>query len=203
MIIGNTHDETRLLIGAGDPSSFSLTWDALPSQLATQMRADISPERVVSEYRRLYPRYSPTEVFFAATTAGRSWRAAIIEAELRAQQGSPAYAYQLDWKAPKDGGKWGAPHTLDIPLVFDNIAVPDALTGSGPDAQRMADQMSEAFISFARTGNPNSRLLSGWEPYQLPRRQTMVFNNPSRLEDDPRGAERRLFSSVPFVQQGT
>jgi para-nitrobenzyl esterase len=203
MIIGNTHDETRLLIGAGDPTTFSLSWDELPSRLATQMRADISPERVVSEYRRLYPRYSPTEVFFAATTAGRSWRAAIIEAELRAQQGSPAYAYQLDWKAPKDGGKWGAPHTLDIPLVFDNIAVPDALTGPGPDAQRMADQMSEAFISFARTGNPNSRLLSGWEPYQLPRRQTMVFNNPSRLEDDPRGAERRLFSSVPFVQQGT
>jgi para-nitrobenzyl esterase len=167
------------------------------------MRADISPERVVSEYRRLYPQYSPSDVFFAATTAGRSWRAAVIEAELRAQQGSPAYAYQLDWKSPKDGGKWGAPHTLDIPLVFDNVAVPESLTGPGPDAQRMADQMSAAFISFARTGNPNSKQVSAWEPYTLPRRQTMVFNNPSRLVDDPRGAERTLFSSIPFVQQGT
>jgi len=203
LIIGNTHDETRSLIGASDPTTFSLTWDDLPSRLATQMRADISPQRVVSEYRRLYPQYSPTDIFFAATTAGRSWRAAIIEAELRAQQGSPSYAYQLDWKSPRDGGKWGAPHTLDIPLVFDNVAVPDSLTGASSDAQRMADLMSEAFIAFARTGNPNSKLLSGWEPYQLPRRQTMVFNNPSRPEDDPRGAERRLFSSVPFVQQGT
>jgi para-nitrobenzyl esterase len=203
MIIGNTHDETRLLIGASDPTTFSLTWDGLPSRLATQMRADISPERVVSEYRRLYPQYSPSDVFFAATTAGRSWRAAVIEAELRAQQGSPAYAYQLDWKSPKDGGKWGAPHTLDIPLVFDNVAVPESLTGPGPDAQRMADQMSAAFISFARTGNPNSKQVSAWEPYTLPRRQTMVFNNPSRLVDDPRGAERTLFSSIPFVQQGT
>jgi para-nitrobenzyl esterase len=203
MIIGNTHDETRLLIGAGDPTTFSLTWADLPSRLAAQMRADIAPERVIREYRRLYPRYSPSDVFFAATTAGRSWRAAVIEAEQRARQGSPAYAYQLDWKSPQDGGKWGAPHTLDIPLVFDNVAVPESLTGPGPDARRMAGQMSEAFIAFARTGNPNSRLVAGWEPYTLPRRQTMVFDNPSRLEDDPRGAERTLFSCIPFVQQGT
>ena len=31
----------------------------------------------------------------------------------------------------------------------------------------------------------------------------MVFDVASRLEDDPRGAERRLFAKVPFVQQGT
>jgi para-nitrobenzyl esterase len=31
----------------------------------------------------------------------------------------------------------------------------------------------------------------------------MVFNNPSKLSDDPRGAERRLFEKVPFIQQGT
>ena len=27
VLMGNTHDETRLLIGGGDPSTFSLTWD--------------------------------------------------------------------------------------------------------------------------------------------------------------------------------
>src|SRR5262249_25652040 len=60
MIIGNTHDETRLLIGGNDISTFSLTWNDLPSRLATQMRADISPEIVIAEYRRLYPQYSPS-----------------------------------------------------------------------------------------------------------------------------------------------
>ena len=35
-----------------------------------------------------------------------------------------------------------------------------------------------------------------WEPYDLTRRQTMVFDTPSRLADDPRGAERRLFESL-------
>src|SRR5688572_6569544 len=98
MMIGNTRDETRSLIGRGDPSTFELTWETLPARLEAEMRVDIAGTTVVSEYRRMYPRYSPADVFFAATTAGRSWRGAIIEAELRAAQGSPAYAYQLDWR---------------------------------------------------------------------------------------------------------
>jgi para-nitrobenzyl esterase len=67
----------------------------------------------------------------------------------------------------------------------------------------MSAQMSDAFIAFARTGNPNTPSIPSWTPYTLPRRETMVFNVPSQLVDDPRGAERRLFASVPFVQQGT
>src|SRR5882757_8900813 len=107
MIIGNTHDETRLLIGGSDPAAFALDWEHLPARLAAQMRVDITPETVVAAYRQMYPQYSPSDVFFAATTAARSWRGAIIEVEMRAAQGAPAYAYELDWKSPLDGGKWG------------------------------------------------------------------------------------------------
>jgi para-nitrobenzyl esterase len=201
MIIGNTHDETRAFLG-GDETNFKLTWEQLPEKLGPNMRVDIQPEVVVAKYRRLYPRYSPTEVFFAATTAGRSWRGAVIEAEERAKSGAPAFAYQLDWATPKDGGKFGAPHASDIQLVFDNIDKPGA-TAIGPKAQSMADEMSETFIAFARTGNPNNRQIPRWEPFTLPRRRTMVFDTPSHLEDDPRGAERRLFAKVPYVQPGT
>jgi para-nitrobenzyl esterase len=201
MIIGNTHDETRAFL-SGDESNFKINWEQLPEKLAPNLRVDIQPEVVIAEYRQLYPHYSASEVFFAATTAGRSWRAAIIEAEERAKSGSPAYAYQLDWATPKDGGKFGAPHASDIQLVFDNLDKPGA-TAIGPQAQLMADQMCETFISFARTGNPNNKQIPRWEPYTLPRRKTMVFDVPSHLEDDPRGAERRLFAKVPYVQPGT
>jgi para-nitrobenzyl esterase len=202
MIIGNTHDETRAFMG-GDESNFTVTWDQLPAKMTfPNMRVDIAPETVIAEYRRLYPAYSPSQVLFAATTAARSWRGAVIEVEERAKSGSPAWAYQLDWATPKDGGKFGAPHGSDIQLVFDNIAK-DGATAIGPTAQAMADQMSEAFIAFARTGDPNTAAIPRWERYALPRRQTMVFDVPSRLVDDPRGAERRLFAKVPYVQPGT
>jgi para-nitrobenzyl esterase len=201
MIIGNTHDETRAFLG-GDESNFTVTWEQLADKLVPNMRVDIQPEIVIAEYRRLYPNYSASDVLFAATTAGRSWRGAVIEAEERARSGSPAYAYQLNWVSPRDGGKFGAPHASDIQLVFDNIDKPGA-TAIGSRAQPMADQMSETFIAFARTGNPNNKQIPNWEMYTLPRRRTMVFDVPSHLEDDPRGAERRLFAKVPYVQPGT
>src|SRR6185436_19368611 len=203
MMVGNTHDETRSLIGRGDPTAWTVGWDELPRKLEQELRVDISGDLVVAEYRRLYPNYSPSDVFFAATTAGRSWRGAIIEAEARARQDSPAFAYQLDWRSPEDGGKWGAFHTLDIPLMFGTLSAPGSLTGDGDAARRMSDSMQQALLAFARSGDPNYPGLARWEPYTLPRRQTLVFDTESRLIDDPRGAERRLFAKVPFVQQGT
>jgi len=202
MIIGNTHDETRAFLG-NDPTNFSVDWAGLPAKLSqANMRVDIDPATVIAEYRRLYPAYSASDVLFAATTAARSWRGAVIEVEERARAGHSTWAYQLDWATPKDGGKFGAPHASDIQFVFDNIAKPGA-SAIGPTAQAMADQMSEAFLAFARTGDPNCKAIPRWDRYSLGRRQTMVFNTLSKLVDDPRGAERRLFEKVPFVQAGT
>ena len=203
MVIGNTRDETRAFLG-NDPANFALTWETLPARLRGQQYSDLSPDVVIAEYRALYPHYTPSEVFFAAATAGRSWRGAVIEAELRAAQGrGNTWAYQLDWPSPLDGGKWRALHTLDIALVFDNIAAPDAKTGASAAAQRMADRMSEALLGFARRGDPNHAGIPQWRPYTLPARETLVFDENTRLENDPRGGERRLYERVPFVQRGT
>ena len=203
MILGNTRGETRSLIGRGDPKTFELTWEGLPERLTSEMRVDIKPEPVIAAYRRMYPHYSASDVFFALTTASRSWRGAIIEAEARAAQPAPTYAYQLDWGSPADGGKWGAFHGLDIPLVFGNLDAKGSLTGIGDGARAVSAQMSDAFIAFARSGNPDHDGIPKWEPYRLERRQTMVFDLSPRLVDDPRRAERRLFAKVPFIQQGT
>jgi para-nitrobenzyl esterase len=126
-----------------------------------------------------------------------------VEAELRAQQGAPAYVYQLDWRSPADGGKWGAFHTLDIPLMFGNLTAAGSLTGDGEEARAVSHTMQQALLAFATRGDPNHGGLPRWEPYTLPRRATLVFDVNSGLVDDPRGAERRLFARVPFIQQGT
>ena len=197
MIVGNTRDETRSLIGGSDPSAFALTWDDLPERLARHMRADVTPETVIAEYRQLYPAYTPSELFFAATTAARSWRGAVAELEVRAAQGSPTWAYQLDWRSPADGGRWRAPHTLDIPLMFGTLEAPGSLTGTDARARTMSDRMQDTLLTFARTGE------APWPRYTLPDRATMVFDDVPHIDNDPRGAERRLFAKVPFIQQGT
>ncbi len=196
MMIGNTHDETRGFIGA-DRSLFSLTWDDLPRRLASAMRVDISPDEVVRTYRQIYPHYGPSDLYFAASTAARSWRGALIELEERARAGAPAFAYQLDWRAPAEDGIFGAPHTLDIPLVFGNLEASPFVGERTAQGEEMSRTMMDTFIRFARTGNP------GWAPYTLPQRATTIFDQTSRVENDPRRAERELFARVPYVQPGT
>ncbi|MEK0267414.1 carboxylesterase/lipase family protein [Stenotrophomonas rhizophila] len=202
MVIGNTHDETRAFLG-NDPANFALTWETLPAKLEKEQYVDLLPSVVIAEYRRLYPHYTPSEVFFAATTAGRSWRGAVEELEARARQGAPTWAYQLDWGSPLDGGKFGAFHTLDIPLVFDTTDRPGSRTGDSEAATRVAATMSEALIAFARHGDPNHGGLPRWQTYSLARRETMLFDTPSQQADDPRGGERRLYQQAPFIQRGT
>ncbi len=209
MILGNNFDETRNLIGRGDPSLFELTWEQVPAALDThvpQFIGTIDRREIVASYRAWYPHYSPADVFFAATTAARSWKGQVIEANRRAAQppgAAPTWVFQLNWRSPEDGGKWGAYHGLDVPLCFDNVAKTEGRLGTGPEAQKVADQMAETWIAFARSGKPDNAAIPAWPAYDLTRRATMIFDVASRIEDDPRGNERRLFERAVYVQPGT
>ena len=196
MMLGNTHDETRGFFGPDHPKILGLGWDNLPERMAPELRIDAHPEWVVAEYRRLFPAWTPEQVFFAATTAARSWRGQLIEAEARARAGAPAFVYQLDFASPVEPWR-GAPHTLDIPLVFGTLDAPGSLTGTGPESQDVSRAMMQAFLRFARSGDP------GWPAYTLADRTTMLFDAPPRVAGDPRREERRLFERIPYVQPGT
>lgn len=207
MLLGNTHDETRNLIGGKEPRSFDLDWVEVPNLLARHMRCDIDPHYVTARYRELYPNYTASDVFFAATTAGRSWRGQVEEADARARDRGPSWVYQFDYPSTDDGGKWGAPHGIDIAFAFDNLAQSGMYTGTrvepSADSMRVADKFSRSFIAMAKTGNPNIRGLPRWRRHSLPSRGTMIFDSAIRFEDDPRKGEREIFAQVPFTQWGT
>lgn len=202
MIIGNTLDETRLFL-SGIDEHHTLTWETLPAYLAPNMRVDIDPYYVRDRYRELFPYFSASEIFFRATTVARSWRAAIIEAEERAKQKAPTWVYQLNWQSPKDGGKWRAPHTIDIPLIFGTTHVSHALSGNGAEARQMAGVMSNMLIQFAKNGSPQTTAMPKWPEFDVIDRPTMIMDLPPRIEHDPRGAERKIFQVVPYIQPGS
>jgi para-nitrobenzyl esterase len=203
MVMGNTREETGSLIGPGDPSLLQLTWDQLPARLERDMVTDIDVVKVIETYRQLYPGITPTQLFFRATTSGRSWRAQVIEAEARARQGSPAWVYQLNWPSPRSGGAYGAFHTLDIPLVFGNLKTQDSDTGDTPESRQLSAAMSDALLRFARTGDPSGGSIGAWPRHDLSTRATMIFDKDNRVENDPRKAEREMFGKAPYIQAGT
>jgi para-nitrobenzyl esterase len=207
MMMGNTHDETAGLIGGGDTTTYDLTWDMIPAKLmqhVKQFLGNLNPNDIVAQYRKWYPNYTPSDAFFAITTAARSWRGLIIKSERRAEQsGAPTYIFQFDWKSPVNGRRLRAAHMMEIPFAFDNVAYATAQVGTGADQQKLADILSEVWIAFARTGNPNTSTIPMWIPFNLQDRPTMIFDLKPRLENDPRGQERKLFAPVKYIQPGT
>ena len=202
LILGNTRDETRAFDDPRSELVRTLDWSNLAERIAPRLRIDAHPEWVVAEYRKQFPGWSPSEVFYAATTAGRSWRGQVIEAEERARAGVPAWVYQRDFTSPVEPER-GAAHTHDIPLVFGTIGAEGTVSGTGPAAQAASATMMRAFVNLAAKGDPNGAGVPVWPRHTLPLRQTMLFDAKSRVANDPRKWQRELFARVPYVQPGT
>lgn len=199
MILGNTREETRAFIDPRGPKLAGLGWDNLASRIAPEIKIDLDPAWVVAQYRAQFSDWSPERVFYAATTAGRSWPGQFIEADARAAAGAEhTWVYQLDRPSPLDPLR-GAAHTDDIPYVFGTLGAPGSKSGTDNSARRVSRMVMEAFTGLARTGSPG---LEEWRPYRLPERATLVVDDPWRVADDPRGWERRLWSTAPYIQPG-
>jgi para-nitrobenzyl esterase len=202
MILGNTHDETRAFISPDGPKLKGLTWDNIADRMAPELRIDILPEWVVAQYREHFPTWSPADVFYGATTAGRSWRGQVIEAEERAKAGSPGWVYQVNFGSRTDPRR-GAFHTMDIPLAFGTLDAPGSQTGTGADARAASKALQDAFVALATRGNPDHSGLPHWPKYDLQTRATMIIDTNSRVENNPRAWQRELFARVPYIQPGT
>jgi para-nitrobenzyl esterase len=203
MILGNTHDETAV------PSREAMTWGTAPAALKSAVSEYLGPytaEEVVAKYREIYPNYTPEQVAMAAATAFRAWPGQRWEAERRAAnpKSQPhTWVYQMNFQ----GASGKAMHTIDIPFMFDNIAMAEGQIGLAPEqlaaANALAATMSEMLIAYARTGNPNFAGLPNWPAYDLKNRSTMMWERTPRIENDPRGAERVFADKSHYHQAGT
>jgi para-nitrobenzyl esterase len=93
-------------------------------------------------------------------------------AEYQAKLGKNAYHYWFRHDPPYDEGRGnlGAAHTGEIPYVFNNLCAPRTFPGGssveqmcGNEAEEaFADQVSQYWVNFAATGNPNGEGLPEW-----------------------------------------
>jgi para-nitrobenzyl esterase len=79
---------------------------------------------------------------------------------------------------------------MEIPFAFDNVKISARLTGGGVQAMALADRVSNAWIAFARTGDPNTSKLPPWPAYNAKDRATMVIDNVSKAVNDPLREQR-------------
>lgn len=201
MILGNTREETRAFIDPRGAKLQGLDWDNLATRIAPEIKIDLDVEWVVQQYRAHFAKWTPEQIFYAATTAGRSWPGQVIEADERARAGARhTWVYQLDRPSPLDPLR-GAAHTDDIPYVFGTLDAPGSKSGTDAGAVATGKLMMQAFTGLAKTGAPG---LTDWAAYTLPTRPTLVIgDSTARLQNDPRGWERALWAKAPYVQPGS
>jgi para-nitrobenzyl esterase len=125
-------------------------------------------------------------------------RSAIMQAERKAALGkAPAYMYLWAYESPGFDGKFGAVHGTDVSATFNNYR--DGIGGTGSHQQRaLWTNFAATWVAFAKTGNPNNAKITNWPAYEAAKRATMIFDNDTRVENDPRSEIRKFWDQMPL-----
>lgn len=193
LLLGTNTEEGNLYLVPVDTYSTSTAGDL--DDAAT--RSHPRPAQLVETYRKARPEASFGELRSAimgdALFGAGSW--ALLDAH--AAHPEPAtFSYEFAWRSHALDGQLGAAHAMELPFVFDLAHLPQlhgrgALLGPDEPPADLAARMHEAWVRFARTGDP------GWAPYDDERRATMRIDAEWALVDDPRSQERQAWSRRP------
>jgi len=142
----------------------------------------------LSEY---YPEKSVSDNYIDIATLSHFRYPHIRISESQSQHG-PTWEYLFEWSSPIDSEK-GAYHGIDLPFVF--YIEEDNIFGENPPVT-LLEQVQNAWISFARNGDPSHSDLPAWPKYNIEEKPTMVFNINPRVENDPDGFLRKKLEVV-------
>ena len=152
-------------------------------------------DAVIASYRTRYPKATAYELS-TNITGDAGAMSSIRLAERRAALGrGPTYLYIWAWETPVMGLR--APHTLEIPFVFNHIDLCESMVGSvTPKMKELEAASAGAWAALARAGNPNHKGLPNWPAYTAAKRAVMVFDTPSRVEYDPTAEVRKILDKA-------
>jgi para-nitrobenzyl esterase len=196
LIIGTNKDEATLFL-LGDEKLKTLDDAGLHAR--AEAAVGDAAGSLIAGYHRAYPQATPGDLYVAMLSDGMFRINSIIQAERKYQQGAaPVFMYLFTWETPVLNGRLKSCHALEIPFMFDNLSAGRNFTGEGPERAALAENMSEAWLAFARDGRPGYRGLPSWPAYDLNERATMIFDKECRVENDPGSEARRAWEGVPI-----
>ncbi|HYQ59241.1 MAG TPA: carboxylesterase family protein [Draconibacterium sp.] len=156
------------------------TMEEVRATLARRYGAE-NVDKFIEVHKKAYPHLDQPEDLLSITLTYRT--NALKQAAIKnAQGGAPVYLYLFEWQSPVNNGSLGAAHGMELPFMFNNIAMARSLTGGGDDAYELADKISSAWINFVKTGDPNCKELPKWEAYTPENGASMIFDNKCRVE---------------------
>jgi para-nitrobenzyl esterase len=146
-------------------------------------------------YRKAYPKAKPFDVM-SRLFAAPSRQNAVLQANRKTALGAaPAYLFWFTWQTPVLDGRPRAFHCSELPFVFDNTDRCAAMTGGTAEARALGAKMADAWIAFARKGDPNHAGIPKWPVFAADKGPVMIFDNKCEVRNDPDRAERLIVTS--------
>lgn len=158
------------------------TWSAEQAQAELSKKYGDKAEAIGKAFLAAYPDKKLADAsFLDALVRPNTLAAAQLKAD---QQGAPVYSYMFTYESPVMDGVGMAWHCAEIPYVFNNVDLVDTATGGGQAAHALADNMSQAWINFARSGNPNHAGLPEWPTFTRDGGATMIFDSTCAVRNN-------------------
>ena len=175
LVVGSVFSEMQGTLTRGDGRKNEWSAKEIDEQLTTAFgdkKADI-----VTEFKQAYPQKKVQDVLYYA--GGTRPGVKNLLARKLEKSKAPVYNYVFAWEYPINGGIT-AFHCSELAFCFHALSVPQikTATGGGPVAMALQDKVSQAWVNFAKTGNPNQPGLE-WKPYTTQNPQAMVFDTVS------------------------
>jgi para-nitrobenzyl esterase len=183
LMAGAVFSEMQGTLTRGDGRKNEWTQKEIDDQLTAAFGA--KKNDVVEEFKQAFPRKKIQDVLYYAG-GSRPGVKNLLNRKLEKTK-APAYNYLFAWEYPINGGITSF-HCSELAFCFHALSVPQikTATGGGPVALALQDKVSQAWINFAKTGNPNQPGLE-WKPYTKEDPEAMVFDTVSQsvsLRDD-------------------
>jgi len=189
MLIDGTDLDVPVIVGwAKHEADFIFRGLPLTVEQLEKMMGDRG-RRLFDAYAAARPHAKPEEIVEAVLTDWIFGMPSIAFAEARAASGHKTHVYQMAWGRPGDRSA-RATHAIDAPFVFDRRETM-GFTQDAPDGDALAEAMRDAWIAFARGGDPGPH----WPAYWPPDRAVMVFDSQSEVAHDLKRAEREAWGS--------
>ena len=164
-------------------------------------------ERLFGDGHRVHDTYVES---LGECTPDDLWSAVLTDATFRmpmielldarhAGASAPSWEYLFTWPTPAFGGVAGSCHALEIPFVFGVLENHGAelFLGGAVDSRLLAlsAAMQDAWISFARHGDPGHEGIPAWPASDPEHRTALRFDLEREVLHDPHGNRRRLWQS--------